>query len=119
MTKFVLIMFLCSAVPGNECQLIATPINDFKTYLSLCSNNKIKEATKFIISICNNGYSVIDILEEFFSFIKNHSNLEDKYKYQIVKIICSYIHIFNNIHEDQIELIFLTNNIIKILGKSV
>tara|TARA_B100000287_G_C20645810_1_gene785089 strand:- start:372 stop:1343 length:972 start_codon:yes stop_codon:yes gene_type:complete len=94
-------------------------LNDFKTYLSLCSNNKIKEATKFIISICNNGYSVIDILEEFFSFIKNHSNLEDKYKYQIVKIICSYIHIFNNIHEDQIELIFLTNNIIKILGKSV
>ena len=32
MTKFVLIMFLCSAVPGNECQLIDTPINDFKTY---------------------------------------------------------------------------------------
>ena len=25
-------MFLCSAVPGNECQLIDTPINDFKTY---------------------------------------------------------------------------------------
>ena len=32
MKKFVLIMFLCSAVPGNECQLIDTPINDFKTY---------------------------------------------------------------------------------------
>ena len=32
MTKFVLITFLCSAVPGNECQLIDTPINDFKTY---------------------------------------------------------------------------------------
>jgi len=32
MTKFVLIMFLCSAVPGNECQLIDTPINNFKTY---------------------------------------------------------------------------------------
>ena len=32
MTKFVLIMFLCSAGPGNECQLIDTPINDFKTY---------------------------------------------------------------------------------------
>jgi hypothetical protein len=32
MTKFVLIMFLCSAIPGNECQLLDTPISEFDTY---------------------------------------------------------------------------------------
>jgi len=32
MTKFVLVMFLCSAIPGNECQLVQTPISEFDTY---------------------------------------------------------------------------------------
>ena len=25
-------MFLCSAIPGNECQLVQTPISEFDTY---------------------------------------------------------------------------------------
>ena len=32
MIKFVLLMFICSNVPGNECKLISTPINQFDTY---------------------------------------------------------------------------------------
>ena len=32
MTKFVLIMFLCSYIPGNECREIEPKYNDFKTY---------------------------------------------------------------------------------------
>mgnify|MGYP003144258115 FL=1 len=32
MTKFILTMFICSAIEGNQCKLMPTPINQFKTY---------------------------------------------------------------------------------------
>ena len=32
MFKFVLIMFICSNIPGNSCKLIPTPIHNFETY---------------------------------------------------------------------------------------
>tara|TARA_R100000988_G_C3948008_1_gene139614 strand:+ start:528 stop:746 length:219 start_codon:yes stop_codon:yes gene_type:complete len=32
MTKFILIMFLCSNIAGNECKLITTSVDQFDTY---------------------------------------------------------------------------------------
>ena len=32
MIKFVLLMFICSNVPGNDCKLIPTPVSQFNTY---------------------------------------------------------------------------------------
>ena len=32
MTKFILIMFICSNVAGNDCKLMPTPIKEFNTY---------------------------------------------------------------------------------------
>jgi hypothetical protein len=32
MTKFVLLMIMCSGIPGNECKPIPTPINEFDKY---------------------------------------------------------------------------------------
>jgi hypothetical protein len=32
MTKFILIMFICSHITGNECKLIPTPVEEFNTY---------------------------------------------------------------------------------------
>ena len=32
MTKFILIMFICSNVAGNECKLIPTPVKEFDSY---------------------------------------------------------------------------------------
>ncbi len=92
---------------------------DFNDYIELCKNNKLKESIKHILNLSNNGFSVIDILEEFFMYIKFHCHLDDKYKYDIIKLICYYINIFHNIHEDTIELIFLTNNIINIFNKNI
>ena len=89
-------------------------VNDLSIYIQFCIDKKIEKAIKHILNIYNNGFSVIDILEELFIFIKNYSKLNDEYKCLIVKIICKYINIFNNIHEDSIELIFLTNDIINI-----
>ena len=32
MTKFVLLMVICSGIPGNDCKPISTPITEFDTY---------------------------------------------------------------------------------------
>ena len=42
--------------------------------------------------------------------------LTEEQKYNIIPIICKYITIFHNIHEDEIELSLFTNNIIEILS---
>jgi len=32
MAKFIIIMFICSNIPGNECKLIPTSVSQFDTY---------------------------------------------------------------------------------------
>ena len=32
MTKFILIMFICSGIPGNNCKLMPTTVSQFDTY---------------------------------------------------------------------------------------
>ena len=32
MTKFVLLMLVCSGIPGNDCKQIPTPVTEFNTY---------------------------------------------------------------------------------------
>jgi replication factor C small subunit len=65
-----------------------------------------------ITSIQKEGYSVIDILDFYFIYLKC-SKLQDETKYKMIKVLCKYITIFNTIHEDNIELLFLVNDLIK------
>ena len=32
MTKFILLMIVCSGIPGNDCKSIPTPVEEFNTY---------------------------------------------------------------------------------------
>lgn len=86
----------------------------FEEYNTLLKNNKLDEAIKLIYQIYDKGYSVMDILDSYFIFIKNTKNITEDQKYNIIPFICKYITIFHNIHEDEIELALFTNNLIKI-----
>jgi len=86
----------------------------FEEYNILLKNNKLDEAIKLIYQIYDKGYSVMDILDSYFLFIKNSKNITEEQKYNLVPFICKYITIFHNIHEDEIELALFTNNLIKI-----
>ena len=57
----------------------------------------------------------MDILDNYFIFIKMTDFINEITKYKIIKIICSYISIFHTIHENEIELVLFTNDLIKIL----
>jgi DNA polymerase III delta prime subunit len=87
----------------------------FDNLTKLILEKDLKNSIKLINSFYENGYSVIDILDNYFIYLKNSSLFDDKQKYNITSIICKYISIFHIIHEDEIELSLFVNNLIKII----
>ena len=87
-------------------------LEQYTYYVKQCD---INNAIKVIYSIANDGYSVMDILDNYFMFIKNTDKLSENDKYKVVPFICKYIAAFHEIHENDIELPLFTNNIINIL----
>ena len=84
----------------------------FQDYiLAFRSNDSLNNPIKILYDIYDYGYSVIDILDYFFVFIKKTQLLNETQKYKIIPIICKYITIFHNIHEDVIELALFTNEL--------
>jgi DNA polymerase III delta prime subunit len=83
------------------------------------NNNELQCAIKIFYDIFDYGYSVIDILYNYFLFIKITPILEEEEKYQIIPFLCKYITAFHNIHEDSIELALFTGNLVKMLGTTL
>jgi DNA polymerase III delta prime subunit len=90
----------------------------FEEYTNLIKQQNIERSIKLIYEIYDKGYSVMDIIDNYFLFIKNTNILTEDEKYKIIPYICKYITIFHNIHEDEIELALFTNNIINELYKN-
>jgi DNA polymerase III delta prime subunit len=86
----------------------------FEEYTNYVKEKNIDKSIKLIYKIYDKGYSVMDILDNYFMFIKNTNLYSEDDKYKIIPIICKYITIFNNIHEDEIELTLFTNNLINL-----
>ena len=109
----------------EKCKLLQMPItldlavqvctnisfSTFQEYTLLAKENKLHDAIQLIYSIYDKGYSVMDILDNYFLFVKTTTMLTEDEKYSIIPCICKYISIFHNIHEDEIELALFTNNI--------
>ena len=71
------------------------------------------KAIKIIFTIFKKGYSVMDILDSYFIFVKTTTILDEESKYKLIMYICKYISIFHTIHESEIELALFTNEINK------
>jgi len=112
--------------------ILKQPVN-MELVCKLCSNisyrqfdnyiNKLKErdlngAIQILYEIYDHGYSVIDILDYFFTYIKNTVKIEEAEKYKILPFLCKYITIFHKVHEDAIELAFFTNNLFTAISSS-
>ena len=101
----------------NIAKKICTNISysDFEKYTKSCLKHNIKCAFNTLDNIYKKGYSVIDILDSYYNFVKYTDLFDEKTKYQLIKLISEYITIFYNIHEQEIELLFLTTDICKLL----
>ena len=115
----------------EKIKLLNTPINielsvnictnisffTFEKYITLLKIGELTNAIKLLYSIYDNGYSVMDILDNYFLFMKITDLLRETQKYDIIPVICKYITVFHNIHEDEIELALFSNNLFSILTK--
>ena len=83
----------------------------FEEYIDLLKRGDLQSAIMILYDIYDQGYSVIDILDYFYTFIKITDIVDEETKYKIIPFLCKYITIFNKLHEDVIELSFFTNNL--------
>jgi DNA polymerase III gamma/tau subunit len=101
-------------------QLCSTiSVSQFEDYIRVLRQDDLVKAIHIIYDIHDYGYSVIDILEYFFTFAKTTELLSEDEKYRIIPLLCKYITIFHNIHEDCIELALFTNNVYGVLTTTV
>jgi DNA polymerase III delta prime subunit len=112
-------MLLDKVIDENLASSVCTNINftEFIRYTECCINLDLKQAIKIIYNIFDYGYSVMDILDNYFLFIKTTQMINEETKYLIIKLLCKYISIFHNTHEDEIELVLFTNNMVELFSK--
>jgi DNA polymerase III delta prime subunit len=103
----------CSPMSFELCEQLCSTIytHQFEEYIGALRGRRLKEAIQILHEIHDKGYSVIDILDYFYSFVKSTKILDEEQKYRIIPFLCKYIMIFNNIHEHSIELSLFTNNL--------
>ena len=94
------------------CSIIS--YTQFDEYLMKLKQNDLFGAIQIMYGLHDYGYSVIDIYDYLFSYIKTTSIIDDDTKYKITRLLCKYITIFNMIHEDCIELALFTGNVYEI-----
>tara|TARA_Y100000768_G_scaffold388271_1_gene383200 strand:- start:1075 stop:2028 length:954 start_codon:yes stop_codon:yes gene_type:complete len=99
----------------NVCTNIC--FKDLEKYTNLWRNHKdYSNSIKILYELIDKGYSVMDVLDNYFIFVKITKQLSEEEKYIIFQYICKYITIFNEIHEDEIELALFTNNLISTIN---
>lgn len=118
-----MILSNCNPVTLENTQMLSNNISyiSLGEYTHHVLNNELIQAIDVILDLYQLGFSVVDILYEYFQFIKNQPFLSDyitdKQKHIIITIITKYIAIFYETTETTIELTFFTNEIVNMLGK--
>jgi replication factor C subunit 2/4 len=93
----------------------------FQTYLGHLKQGALNEAVGVMRDVVANGYSVVDIFDYLFKFIKMEGAaggagaLTENEKYEVVKLLMRYITLIRSFHEDNIELLLFTNNLHRLL----
>jgi DNA polymerase III delta subunit len=102
---------------NNVCTNISFHI--FNEYTQHIKDKQLTKAVSILYNLYDKGYSVMDILDNYFLFVKNTDLLTEKQKYNVIPIICKYITVFHNIHEDEIELALFSNNMFTTLHNAL
>jgi DNA polymerase III delta prime subunit len=103
------------ALANDICTNISFSV--FQEYTTLAIQKNISSCVQVFYKLFDKGYSVMDIYDNYFAFVKITELISEDHKYKTIKLLCKYITIFHNIHEDEIELALFTNNLIEVLSK--
>ena len=86
----------------------------FDNILIMCKNKKKLDVYNEFNNIYEKGYSILDIFDFFFKFIKNQKNIDESIRYKIIKLLCEYISISDSINELDTELILFSYELVDI-----
>ena len=87
--------------------------NHYISFIQACKENKINDANKILVDLSKKGFFFLDILEEFYQYIKQQDIC-----YDFLHLICKYTDRFYDGYDDEIQYFFFTHDSIQIL-KSV
>lgn len=85
----------------------------FQTYLQ-CLMEQSNEASQCIIQLYADGYSIMDILDAFYVFLKGE---ESPFRYELIKLICKYMVLINTVHDHQIEILFFVEDCLNVANR--
>jgi hypothetical protein len=88
----------------------------FERYVGHLRNRDLHKAINIMYDINNLVYSVVDIYDYLFTFIKTTTIITEEEKYLLIPLFCNYIKTFHSVHEDSIELALFTNRLYDILA---
>lgn len=89
--------------------------NVFETYTKYWREKNIIKANMQLAYFLDKGYTVVDILELYFTYIKSCDILSKKMVLKVIQYISEYITYFYSIHENSTELYFLTYELIMLV----
>jgi DNA polymerase III delta prime subunit len=106
-------------VAKSACSIIS--YSDFEEFTKIVFNsqysvNNLTTAKRMLDDMISKGYSVVDILDNYFHYIKMSDIVDEDTKYHIIPIITKYIVYFSNYHEDDIELYFFTADLYDVVA---
>ena len=113
--KFKIVGLPISLELANQlCTNIGFSKFDAYTADCLSPNTPIAKCIAHLYELYDQGYSVMDILDNYFIYVKGTQLIGESMQYRFIAIICKYISIFHNVHEDEIELALFTNNLCRL-----
>ena len=100
----------CSIV-NNVCSKIC--LNDFYMFTKKWLFEKdAKSAYNIILSLYEKGYSLMDIFENYFSYLKLTKKIDDTTKFRILPYLCKYISCVQDSHDNPLQLFLFTHDLI-------
>lgn len=106
-------LLLTKEVGEQICTTISA--QQIETYLQLLASDPPSRAVLHLFTLVDTGFSVIDILDELYQHIKVDPLRDESTKYAMTRVICEYVVRFYSVHEDRIELVFLTADLRQVM----
>ena len=101
---------ICKNLETNIC------IDVWYKYSILCKEGNLCAVRQLLKEINSLGFTVLDILDSYFTYIKHTDLFSEEITYEIIKLIMIYTHHFYLYNEDSILLLFFTNKLILLLN---
>lgn len=88
---------------------------EFEMFISHVAWGNIRAATRILYDIHDQGFSVMDILDNFFCFLKQSDRVAQSDVYLLLPVVCKYLMRLHDVYSHTTELAFFTRSVTEAL----